>query len=104
MSISLTVNDLLSRHNQSMPKKESDFSFQQTFVGKKHVTKPLELLRGRLDCIAYWEMTRIVASIRTPTSFNNSTVDSSSHGNFALIVIFSGRKFQNMPESSVVES
>ena len=35
MSISLTVNDLLSRHNQSMPKKESDCSFQQTFVGKE---------------------------------------------------------------------
>ena len=66
MSISLTVNHLLSRHNQSMPKKESDSSFQQTFVGKEHVTKPLELLRGRLDCIAYWEMTRIVVSIRTP--------------------------------------
>lgn len=104
MSISLTVNDLLSRNNQSMPKKESDCSFQQTFVGQEHVTKPLELLRGRLDCIACWKLTRIVVSVRAPTSFNKSTADPTSHGNFALIAIFSGRKFQNIRESSVVES
>ena len=68
------------------------------------MTKPLELLRGRLDCIARWKMTRIVVSVRTPTSFDKSTADPTSHGNFALIVIFSVRKFQNMRESSVVES
>ena len=104
VSISVRVYDLLSRHNQSMPKKESDCSFQQTFVDKEHVIKPLELPRGRLDCIACWEMTRSVVSVRTTTSFNMSTADPTSHRNFALIVIFSGRKFQNEPESSVVES
>ena len=104
MSISLTVYDLLSRHNLPMSKKESGCSFQQNFVGKEHVTKPLELLHVRLNCMACWEMTRIVGIVRTTTSFNKSTTDPTSHGNFALVVIFSGRKFQNMPESSVVES
>ena len=101
MSISLTVYDSLSRHNQSMPKKKSDCSFQQTFVSMEHA---LELLRGRLDGIACWEITRIFVSVRTATSFNKSTADPTSHGNFALIVIFSGRKLQNESESSVVES
>ena len=66
--------------------------------------KALRTSAWEADCIACWKMTRIVVSVRTPTSFNKSTADPTSHGNFTLIVIFSGRKFQNMRESSVVES
>ena len=51
-------------------------------------------------CTAYWEMTRIFGSVCSfPHMFHictKSIATSTYHQNFALVVFFSGHKFQNM--------
>ena len=54
------------------------------------------------DCIACWEIAKIFDGVRSFPNFfhiytKSTATPSSYHGNSALVVIFSGRKFQNMP-------
>ena len=53
------------------------------------------------DCTACWEIARILGSIRSFPHiyfhiYTRSTATPTYHRNFALVVFFSGRKFQNM--------
>ena len=53
-------------------------------------------------CIAFWEKARIVDCVHSFAHFfhiyTRSTATPTYHGNFALPVIFSGRKFQNIAQ------
>ena len=49
------------------------------------------------DCTACWEIARIFDRVSfLPVLFSHSATPT-YYGNFALVVIFSGRKFQTMP-------
>ena len=52
-------------------------------------------------CIACWEIARIFGSVcffpHISHIYTKSTATPTNHQNFALVVFFSGRKFQNMP-------